>query len=91
MLVDIRRNIQKVAATAIIGLLVLAFASWGIADYITGFTQVRVASVNGKNITDQAFANARQRQEQRYRSQLGDNYQAGMLDDPLMKWPWCRS
>lgn len=85
MLVDIRRNIQKVAATAIIGLLVLAFASWGIADYITGFTQVRVASVNGKNITDQAFANARQRQEQRYRSQLGDNYQAGMLDDPLMK------
>lgn len=85
MLVDIRRNIQKVAAIAIIGLLVLAFASWGIGDYVSGFSQIRVATVDGKNITDQAFARARQLQEQRYRNQLGDNYQAGMLDEPMVK------
>ncbi|MEL0083916.1 MAG: SurA N-terminal domain-containing protein, partial [Gammaproteobacteria bacterium] len=85
MLVNIRRNLHKVAATAIIALLVLAFASWGIGDYVSGFSQVRVASVDGKGITDQAFARARQLQEQRYRSELGENYQAGMLDDPTIK------
>lgn len=85
MLVDIRRNFQKAAAVAIIGLLVLAFASWGIADYVTGFTQVKVASINGSAITDQAYAQARQLQEQRYRASLGDNYQPGTLDDPTIK------
>ena len=85
MLVDIRRNFQKAAAVAIIGLLVLAFASWGIADYVTGFTQVKVASINGSVITDQAYAQARQLQEQRYRASLGDNYQPGTLDDPTIK------
>lgn len=85
MLVDIRRNLHKVAAGAIVGLLVLAFASWGIGDYITGFSQISVASIDGKNITGQAYARARQLQEQRYRNQLGDNYQAGMLDQPMLK------
>ena len=85
MLADIRRNFQKAAAVAIIGLLVLAFASWGIADYVTGFTQVKVASIDGNVITDQAYAQARQLQEQRYRASMGENYQPGTLDDPTIK------
>ena len=85
MLADIRRNFQKAAAVAIIGLLVLAFASWGIADYVTGFSQVKVATIDGNAITDQAYAQARQLQDQRYRASLGENYQPGILDDPSIK------
>ncbi len=85
MLFEIRQKLQKVAAMAIIGLLVLAFASWGITDYVSGLSQTNVAKVDGTNITLQAFSRAQQIQEQRYRNTLGENYQPGLLDDPVLK------
>lgn len=63
----------------------IPFALWGINSYFTGSGTVSVASVNGEAISAQFFRRAARQEESRLRNQLGTDYQGEMLDDPAVK------
>ena len=52
MLQNLRKASKSPVATAVIGILVLAFALWGVADIFRGGADTVVADVGGTQITD---------------------------------------
>jgi peptidyl-prolyl cis-trans isomerase D len=52
MLQQLRKASKSPVATAVIGILVLAFALWGVADIFRGGADTVVADVGGTTITD---------------------------------------
>ena len=52
MLQSLRKASKSPVATAVIGILVLAFALWGVADIFRGGADTVVADVGGTTITD---------------------------------------
>src|ERR1700754_5340301 len=52
MLQELRKVSKSPVATVIIGVLVLAFALWGVADIFRGGADTVVADVGGMQITD---------------------------------------
>ncbi len=62
MLEALRKSITGIMAKALIALLVLSFAVWGIADVITGVSRTSIASVGDKEIG--VFEFRRQYQDQ---------------------------
>jgi peptidyl-prolyl cis-trans isomerase D len=55
MLQEIRERAQGWVAWAIIILISIPFAFWGIDSYFGGGAEPVVASVNGTDITERAF------------------------------------
>ncbi|MEM7081321.1 MAG: SurA N-terminal domain-containing protein [Pseudomonadota bacterium] len=64
MLQNIRDNARGVGAIIMLGLLIIAFAIWGI-DFQFGANQP-VVTVNGKEVSNNLIANAYQQQIQRF-------------------------
>src|SRR6185503_8043494 len=52
MLQQLRKASKSPVATVVIGVLVLAFALWGVADIFRGGADTVVADVGGTQITD---------------------------------------
>jgi len=74
MLQEIRERAQGWVAWAIVILITIPFAFWGIDSYLGGGGSQVVAKVNGTEITERAFSQNVQRARIELRDRLGDAY-----------------
>jgi peptidyl-prolyl cis-trans isomerase D len=81
MLQDIRANAQGTAAKIIIGLIVVAFALFGIESILLGGGGNEVAEVNGEPISPQEMQQAVNTQKRRLVAMMGDDLDPALLDD----------
>lgn len=80
---DFVRN-SKLLVQIILGLIIAAFALWGVESYRAGGPAVGVAEVNGSSISQREFDDALRRQQDQLRQVLG----AGgpeVLDSPQLR------
>ncbi len=85
MLQEIRERAQGWVAWAIILLISIPFAFWGIDSYFGGGAEPVVASVNGTKITERAFNQAVNRTRIQLRDQLGDAYNPALFSDARIR------
>src|SRR3569833_878776 len=85
MLEFIRDRAQGWFAWAIVILLVIPFAMWGVHEYIDPEVSVNVAEVDGKEIPVSEYQQTFEQQRARLQSMLGCNFNSALLDDPGMK------
>ncbi len=71
MLNSLRKHAGGLVAQILMGLLVISFGIWGIADIFTGFTATAVAKVGGTEISIPMFQRAYNNQVQALTQQLG--------------------
>ena len=83
MLGYIREQVQGWIAWAIIILLIIPFALWGINQYFHGGSDINVATVNGEAIAQKAYQHELQMQRERLRQMLGAQYNPGLMDEQL--------
>jgi len=84
MLEFIRERAKGIIAWAIVGLIAIPFALWGINNYFTGPTKVVVAQVNGEDIDAIEFLRMYQRQKQQLQQQFGDAFEQ-LVDDKELR------
>lgn len=83
MLQAIRENSQGWIAWAIVGLIIITFALFGIDQYAQSEKTIIVAEVNGDDITGNEFLSLYGQQKQRLQSQFGDMYEQVVNDETL--------
>ncbi len=81
MLQDIRKSTQGTTAKVIIGLIVLAFAFWGVESILLGGSSSAVAEVNGEAIEPGELQQAVSIEQRRLIAAMGDNFDPAMLED----------
>lgn len=81
MLQDIRANAQGTAAKIIVGVIVLAFALFGVESILLGGGGNSVAEVNGEEITPQELQQAINNQKRQLIAMMGDDIDPALLDD----------
>lgn len=84
MLQDIRKNSQGTLAKIIIGIIVVAFAGFGVESILLGGGGNAVAEVNGEEIAPQELQQAINNQKRQLIAMMGDNLDPAMLDDQLL-------
>ncbi len=85
MLEFIREKAKGIIAWAIIILIAVPFALWGINNYFTGDKGIVVAEVNGEKIPAEAFLRAYQRERQQLQQQLGAAFDQKVDDEKLRR------
>jgi len=85
MLLTIRKKSQGWVAWVIVLIIAIPFALFGINSYFEGANQVPVAKVDGEKITTQTFENAMEQRRRFFRSQLGNNFDPAMVDNPQFR------
>lgn len=85
MLGFIRDGMKGWIAWAIIGLLIIPFALWGIQEYFGNGGPLVVATVNGEEVSQQSYTQAVNNQRSRMREMLGGQYNPEMFDDRIKK------
>lgn len=85
MLQEIRERAQGWVAWAIIILISIPFAFWGIDSYFGGGADPVVASVNGTEITERAFSQNVNRTRIQLRERLGDAYDPALFGDGRLR------
>lgn len=85
MLEFIRERAQGWFAWAIVILLVIPFALWGVHEYMSPETKVNVAVVDGKDIPASEFQQTYRQQRARLQAMLGKNFDPALFDDARMK------
>ncbi len=79
MLDAIRKRSGSIVVKVLLVFLVLSFGAWGIGDYIRGgATNQAVATVGGREISQQAFSSEFQREMNRLRQLFGGTLDAEM-------------
>lgn len=81
MLQDIRKSSQGTTAKIIIGIIVLAFAGFGVESILLGGGSNAVAEVNGEEIGPGELQQAIYTQRQRIIAMMGDNLDPAMLEE----------
>ncbi|MDH4286718.1 MAG: SurA N-terminal domain-containing protein, partial [Gallionella sp.] len=77
---------NKKLVQIVLAVIILPFAFWGVDSYNrSGNSADVVAKVNGTKITQRELDNSLRQQQERLRQQLGDKFDAAMLDNPGMK------
>ena len=71
MLETLRKSVKSLVVNIFIGLLVLSFAVWGIADIFSGFGSQTLAKVGDTEISQEEFRNELQRQISFISNRLG--------------------
>ncbi|MEP5567309.1 MAG: SurA N-terminal domain-containing protein [Halioglobus sp.] len=84
MLQDIRKNSQGTFAKIIVGIIVVAFAGFGIESILLGGGGSAVAEVNGEEIAPQELQQAINNQKRQLIAMMGDNLDPAMLDDQML-------
>ena len=84
MLQDIRKNSQGTLAKIIVGVIILAFAGFGLESILLGGGNSSVAEVNGEQISPQELQQAVDNQKRQLIAMMGDNLDPSMLDDQLL-------
>ncbi|WP_462319847.1 SurA N-terminal domain-containing protein [Halochromatium sp.] len=85
MLQEIRERAQGWVAWAIVILITIPFAFWGIDSYFGGGAESVVATVNGTEITERAFNQNVNRTRIQLRDRLGDAYDPALFDDQRIR------
>lgn len=85
MLQAIRDKAQGWIAWAIVTLISIPFALWGIQQYLGGGSEVVVAEVDGQEITGQQLDRRYQQFRQNLRTRLGAAYRPEMFDEKQMR------
>lgn len=85
MLQAIRDRVTGVLAWIIVGLIAVTFALWGIDWYLKKDARVYAAKVNDVEIPVADYRRALQRQTDRLRATLGENFDSRITDDPAFK------
>ncbi|MBV2127391.1 MAG: SurA N-terminal domain-containing protein [Candidatus Thiodiazotropha endolucinida] len=85
MLQVIRDKAQGWIAWAIVILISIPFALWGIQSYLGVGSEPIAATVNGAEINERTLDNQYQRFRQQLREQLGAAYRPEMFDDTRMR------
>ncbi len=80
MLHFIREKIQGWIAWAIVILLIIPFALWGINEYMGGGGPASAATVNGEEISQRDYQQNYNLQRNRMREMLGAQYDSSMFD-----------
>ncbi|NQX88892.1 MAG: SurA N-terminal domain-containing protein [Halioglobus sp.] len=81
MLQKMRQKAQGLGFRIIIGLIVIAFAGFGVESILLDGGGNEVAVVNGEKISPQQLQLSIQNQQRRMIAMLGDNLDPSMLDD----------
>ena len=84
MLQDIRKNSQGTLAKIIVGVIILAFAGFGLESILLGGGGNSVAEVNGEQIGPMELQQAVDNQKRQLIAMMGDNIDPTMLDDQLL-------
>jgi peptidyl-prolyl cis-trans isomerase D len=70
----------------VLAVVALPFAFWGIDSYQRVMSRAdEVAEVGGQKISEQEFTEALRQQQDRLRPMLGRNFDASLLDSPMMR------
>ncbi len=85
MLLAIRDKATGWVAYAIVILLSVPFALWGIHSYLEGGSIPDVAKVGDATISQQEFQRAHQQQLGRLRAMLGGNFDPSLLDESQLR------
>ena len=85
MLLTIRKKSQGWVAWVIVLIIAVPFALFGINSYFEGANQIPVAKVDGEKINSQTFDNAMEQRRRYFRSQLGNNFDPAMVDNPQFR------
>ncbi|MEW7992537.1 MAG: SurA N-terminal domain-containing protein [Candidatus Thiodiazotropha sp.] len=85
MLQEIRDKAQGWIAWAIVILISIPFALWGIQSYLGVGSETVAATVNGFEITERTLDSQYQRFRQQLREQLGAAYRPELFDDAKMR------
>ena len=85
MLHFIRESIQEWIAWAIIIMLIIPFALWGINSYFENGGKLVIASVNGEEISRQAYTQEYYLQRNRLQQMLGAQYDPSMFDKRIKR------
>ncbi|MEW5838252.1 MAG: SurA N-terminal domain-containing protein [Pseudomonadota bacterium] len=80
MLMDLREKISGWIAYTIVGLITIPFVLWGIGEYFQGGEAKPLATINGQDITQQAFEQAYEQERQRIAQQFGGSVTPEMLE-----------
>ena len=81
MLQSLREKSQGVGFKIIIGLIVIAFAGFGIESILVDGGGQEVATVNGEKILPRELQLSIENQKRRMMAMMGDNLDPAMLDD----------
>jgi len=85
MLLHIRKKSQGWIAWVIVTIITIPFALFGISSYFSGANEITVAKVEGEKINAQTFENAMEQRRRFFRSQLGNNFDPKMVDNPQFR------
>jgi len=85
MLQNIRNNAQGTATKIVVGLIVIAFALFGVEQMLLGGGGTSVAEVNGEEISEQQLQQAVALEQRRLISMMGDNFDPAMLDEDRLR------
>lgn len=85
MLLTIRKKSQGWVAWLIVVIITIPFALFGINSYFEGINQVTVAKVDGEKINAQAFENTMEQWRRNFRSQLGNDFDPALVDNPQFR------
>lgn len=85
MLQIIRDRAQGIVVWAIVGLIIITFALFGLGSYLSGSSKSIVATVNGVEISETEFTQEFQRTQQYFQQMLGENYNSNMFDEKVMR------
>ena len=85
MLLTIRRKSQGWVAWLIVIIIAIPFALFGINSYFEGANQVTIANVDGEIINAQTFEREMEQRRRLFRSQLGNNFNPAMVDNPAFR------
>ena len=86
MLQNLRDSLQGTLAKVIVAIIAIPFVAFGIDAFFTGGTP-DVAIVNGAEITEPELLQALELQRRRLINQAGDEFDATLLDDALLRGP----
>jgi len=85
MLQNIRDKAQGWIAWAIVILISIPFALWGIQSYLGGGSEPVVVKVNGVEITERALEQRFHQFREELRNRLGEAYRPELIDDKRMR------
>ncbi len=85
MLQSIREHSQGWLAWLIVAFISIPFALWGINSYLSGSSNVTVASVNDVDITLSQYQNALQNYRNRLQAMLGEGFDLNQMDQSALK------
>lgn len=85
MLQLIREHTQGIVIWAIVGLIIVTFATFGLSSYLSGTATVSAASVNGEAISQTDFQRAYNNYQENLQRMLGDRYRPDFFPEERIK------